>query len=279
MTASLEKKRGSLVVVGTGIQVGQMTTDAQAWIRRAYKVLYCVADLATERLIHRLNSAAESLYVFYADDKRRSTTYEEMVQRTLSCVRDGLEVCAVYYGHPGIFVYPSHQSIKRARAEGYAAVMLPAVSSLDCLFADLAIDPVAGCQIFEATDLLLRDRVVDPTMLAIVWQIGCVGDMGFNFKGFDGRNIPTLAEALGNIYGQDYEVIVYEAAQYSVCDPTIRRIRIRDLPSGCVTGISTLVIPPQRARAVVPEMLERLGLGEVLERIRHSKTAQRQQQF
>jgi maleate cis-trans isomerase len=38
--------------------------------------------------------------------------------------------------------------------------MLPAVSSLDCLFCDLGVDPSTGCQIVEATDLLCGFGVV-----------------------------------------------------------------------------------------------------------------------
>src|SRR5262249_40195363 len=58
------RRSGSLTVVGTGIAVGQMTAEARASIEGADKVLYCVADAATERLIQRINPSAESLYVF-----------------------------------------------------------------------------------------------------------------------------------------------------------------------------------------------------------------------
>jgi len=254
--------RGSLVVVGTGIQVGHLTHDARNAIATADRVLYCVADIQTEWLIHTLNPRAESLRGFYADDKPRIITYHEMIDRTLEYVRAGERVCAVYYGHPGIFVYPSHQSVQKAQAEGYHACMLPAVSSLDCLFADLAIDPASGCQIFEATDLLLRGRSIDPTMLVIIWQIGCVGDMGFNSKGYDGRNLPTLVEELARVYEPNQVVTVYEAAQYWVCDPVVKKVRLADLQTCGVTWISTLVIYPATAAAVRASMVSKLGLEQ-----------------
>ena len=40
--------KGHLIVVGTGIQVGQITAEARDWIRQSEKVLYCVSDAATE---------------------------------------------------------------------------------------------------------------------------------------------------------------------------------------------------------------------------------------
>jgi uncharacterized protein YabN with tetrapyrrole methylase and pyrophosphatase domain len=259
-----DRKRGSLTVVGTGIAVGQMTAEARAYFEGADKVLYCVADAATERLIQRINPNAESLYVFYDDDKRRSITYAQMVQRTLDCLREGSEVCMVFYGHPGIFVYPSHEAIKRAREDGFEAKMLPAVSSLDCLFADLGIDPATGCQMLEATDFLLRGRLIDTATHVIMWQVGCVGDLGFKFKGFDGRNIPILAEALSDVYSGEYEGIVYEAAQYNICEAVTRRTKLKDLATAGLTGISSLYLPPKKKLAVNLTMARRLGLHKII---------------
>jgi len=63
--------------------------------------------------------------------------------------------------------------------------MLPGISAEDCLFADLGIDPsFMGCQTVEATDLLLRNRPLITSGHVLIWQVGVVGDPGFNFKGF-----------------------------------------------------------------------------------------------
>ena len=100
--------------------------------------------------------------------------------------------------------------------------MLPAISSLDCLFADVGFDPSRhSCQIVEATDLLARAKKPDITASVIIFQVGCVGDLGYNSRGYDRRNVPVLAEYLSKFYGEDYEVILYEAAQYPICQPKI----------------------------------------------------------
>src|SRR5690349_18160025 len=99
---------GSLVVVGTGIRtVGQLTVEAIAWIRNADKVLFVIGDPVAEAAIVELNpDAAESLSGMYAENKPRLQTYEEMIQRILACVREGMVTCLACYGHPGVFVYP-----------------------------------------------------------------------------------------------------------------------------------------------------------------------------
>src|SRR6476620_513542 len=128
-------------------------------IEQSDKVLYLVNDPVSELWIARMNPNSESLKALYLGGKYRADTYKEMTELTLRYVREGLNVCVVYYGHPGVVVTPSHESIRQARAEGFNARMLPGISAEDCLFADLGIDPgTRGCQSFEATDFLLNRR-------------------------------------------------------------------------------------------------------------------------
>jgi len=117
LTADSAPKKGSLVVVGTGLQIGHVTLEARAEMESADKLLCLAADPVTSEWLLKLNPSAESLQPFYAEGKNRLRTYNEMIDRILSSVREGQHVCAAFYGHPGVFVYPSHASIRRARAE------------------------------------------------------------------------------------------------------------------------------------------------------------------
>ncbi len=95
---------GSLTIVGTGIQSGQMTVEAVAHIEYADKVLFLTTDPVTADWIEQLNETAESLQNFYSPEKDRLTTYLEMAECILSYVRRGSKVCVAFYGHPGVFV-------------------------------------------------------------------------------------------------------------------------------------------------------------------------------
>jgi hypothetical protein len=100
-----------------------------------------------EHYVSQLNPASQSLFGLYSSGKDRMTSYREMVERMLNPAREGKSVCGVFYGHPGVFVFPSHEAIWQARQEGVPAKMLPAVSAEDCLFADLGFGPaIPGCQ-------------------------------------------------------------------------------------------------------------------------------------
>ena len=58
--------------------------------------------------------------------------------------------------------------------------MLPGISSEDCLFADLGVDPgVSGCQSYEATDFLMNAPIIDSSTQLILWPFqGKDGPMG-----------------------------------------------------------------------------------------------------
>src|ERR1019366_5373545 len=132
--------------------------------------------------------------------------------RILRGVRAGRRVCAALYGHPGVFVHAGHEAIRIAREEGHRARMLAAISSEDCLFADLGVDPgVTGCQSYEATNFLMRRRNIDVSVPLVLWQIGVIGI--FDHRPLDGPGgLGVLAEVLGDAYGFEHEAIIYEAS-------------------------------------------------------------------
>jgi uncharacterized protein YabN with tetrapyrrole methylase and pyrophosphatase domain len=256
-------KRGSLVIVGTGIRsVGQLTIEAIAWIQRAEKVFYLVSEPIAESLIQRLNPVAESLQKYYVDGKPRLETYQDFVDRIMESVRAGNQTCAAFYGHPGVFVLPSHVVVRQARSEGYQARMLPGISAEDCLFADLGVDPAtSGCQAYEATDFVMHRRRIDPSSAVILWQIGVVGEWAFKRNGYDRSGLPLLLEKLSEFYRPDHHAYVYEAAVFPGCEPVIRAVQLSQLPVTPLSAASTLYIPPAQASIPDVSMYQRLGLA------------------
>lgn len=253
---------GSLTVVGTGIHlVGDLTLAAKAWIEQADKVLFAVADPVTAAWLRTLNPTAEALPMDTTLARRR-LMHQAMVERILTEVRQGLRVCVVFYGHPGVFVDPAHEAIRRARSEGFTARMLPGISAQDCLFADLGVDPGKnGCQSFEATDFLIRRRKFDPTSALILWQIAVIGHLGFYQNDGHRHGVRVLMEELQRWYAPEHEVVVYEAAVYPVCEPVIQRLPLGRLGEAKITEVSTLYIPAKSAAAIDTAMMARLGMA------------------
>jgi hypothetical protein len=252
---------GSLTVVGTGIRFGvQFTQEARAALLRADRVLHLGGDPLMREWLSTLRPDAMSLHSFYAPGKERAETYREMVDAILAPVRDGYDVCAAFYGHAGVFVSPSHEAIRRARAAGYEATMLPAISAEDCLFADLGIDPGrTGCQSYEATNFLLTNRPVDAAAVLILWQVGVFGEWNHGRK-TDRRRLGLLVDRLLELYPAEHEVILYEASPYPVGEGIAVRTPLGRLAEAVVTAATTLVIPPRERARIDPTVRDRLRL-------------------
>jgi hypothetical protein len=242
--------QGSLTVVGTGIRTALQTTpEARACIERADKVLFLL-DPVGARWIASLNPSAETLDHLYSADLPRRETYRAMVDAIMLHVRRGLDVCVAFYGHPGVFVHPSHDAVERARDEGYPARMLPAISAEDCLVADLGVDPGRwGWHAYEATDFLLHGNVPDPSVALILWQLGALGERRARL-GPHPDALRILKERLTEHYGPDHEVILYEASPYPIGDAVIVHTRLEDLGAAKIRPMVTLYVPPAAAPTV-----------------------------
>ena len=261
MGALCRTLRAALCVVGTGIQWGGQTTlAARTAIEKADSVLFAVANAWTARWIRELNPRATSL-PYPRDGRPRRAIYDEMVDRILLELGRHERVCAVFYGSPAVFTAPAHAAVRRARREGHDARMVPGVSFLDCMFADLGIDPGEhGCQIFEARALLRRNYAIEPRSHLIVPQVALAASRTPFVAGAPdvSAGLSQLAERLCATYPTDHEVVLYEAAAHPLERPRADRFALARLETASLGEISTLWVPPIPAgssRATPPDEL------------------------
>jgi precorrin-3B methylase len=223
-------------------------------------VFTALSDGIVELWLSRMHPDVRSLQSLYREGKSRMQTYREMVETMLTEVRVGKRVCGAFYGHPGVFAWPTHKAIEIARAEGYQAHMEPGVSAEDCLYADLGIDPGRyGCQHYEASQLMFNRRRLDTSAYLIVWQIGVAGDQSLARFSTDSAHLRILAEVLNRDYPLDHEVIVYQAATLPTQRSRMERLKLDDLPEADIDMHATLVVPPAHALQPDHEIRQRLA--------------------
>lgn len=251
-------KQGSLVNVGLGMTLGaHITPISRNYIEQADVVFVSASNVLIEEWVKTMNPNVVSLQSFYAEGLSRMVTYKNMTEAILNEVRSGKNVCGAFYGHPGVFAWPPHESIKQAKAEGYTAHMEPGVSAEDCLYADLGIDPgKTGCAHFEATQFLFNHRPFDPSAYLVLWQISLAGDR--HMKKFETavEQRQILVDHLLQTYSEKHEVILYECAVLPVEEARIDRVLLSDLAHQDVNLKSTLVIPPKHKRIPNQAMID-----------------------
>ncbi len=236
-----------------------LTPLARSHIEQADVVFAAVSDGIVEKWIEGMHQDVRSLQPFYAPGKSRTRTYREMVAAIMAEVRAGKKVCAAFYGHPGVFAWAPHESIRIARREGYPAVMEPGISAEDCLYADLGIDPgTVGCQHHEASQLLYYKRRIDPSAYLVVWQAGSVGIQTGLSVDKSSPYLQLLVDRLAEDYPLTHKLTVYRAATLPIDAPRIERVALGKLAKTRIEPPDTLVIPPAQKLVPNTKMLRRL---------------------
>ncbi len=250
---------GSLVVVGSGIQFGRHVSERTLSEIREAEQVFCLVDPFALGMIHAIRPDAVNLGVHYAPGKDRRETYREIGDAIMAGVEAGNRVCAVFYGHPGVFADVPHDVMRRTLAKGLPARMEPGISAEACLYADLGLDPgQRGVQSLEATHFLIHDRPLDTAALVLLWQVTLAGDLSCTRLHADPDGLEALVDKLLRWYPADHEVILYEAAQLPIDAPRIERLALRDLPTAHYEEYTTLAIPPLDTPRAAPGARERV---------------------
>lgn len=249
-----------LTVVGLGIRSLQTTPEARVCITQASKVLHLLDDPISEGFVRKLNATAESLQDFYEVGKFRVDVYNAMVEKILSDLEHYGDVCVVFYGHPAVLCHPALESLRRARKKGISGRMLPGISAMDNLMADLPLDS-AALQSYDATAFVACKYRFDTSAALVLWQIGVLGESVWNppHPAVPAR-VKALADYLSDFYGRDHQVFLYRAATLPTDPASVERIALGNLAEAQNLASSTLYVPPKEPPKLDTGMVKKLGM-------------------
>ena len=107
-------KKGSLVNVGLGMTLGaHITPLSRSFIENADVVFVAASNNIVELWVMGMNEDVRTLQQYYNEGTSRMITYRKMVEVMMDEVRLGKKVCGAFYGHPGVFAWAPHESIKQ----------------------------------------------------------------------------------------------------------------------------------------------------------------------
>lgn len=258
--------KGSLINVGLGMTLGShLTPLSRSYIEKADVVFVAASDSLIEEWVMGMNDDVRSLQGYYQEGTSRMITYRNVIDAIMQEVRMGKNVCGAFYGHPGVFSWVPHESIKIAQSEGHHAHMEAGISAEDCLYADLGIDPgKVGCSHFETTQFMCNHRQYDPSAYLILWQISIAGDKSLSRFSTPAENRQLLVDLLLKTYPSEHQVIIYECSVLPTDKARIDKIKLKDLPNQLLSLKSTLIIPPWRKYQANQEIIKQLGKLKVL---------------
>ena len=272
-------KRGTKVadvyIVGLGIlNVDHMTRETERVIRRSNEVLYVDTGVATQAYLKSLCPLVTPMFErCYKEDGHRLTAYHHMAVQVLEAALDHPPVTFAMHGHPIVGTYAPFLIRDMAGLLDLEVLVLPGISAMDSLFAELMVDPcVSGMQMYEATDLLLRRRPLQPDVPALIWQIGNLETRLHTTRVSKPERFEGLREHLLRFYPPRHGVTAAYSTPHPLMPSTAHRLLLQDLcdHAPVLHAGFTLFVPPVNERPVEDfELLRQMDSVEHLARITH----------
>ncbi len=249
-----------IYIVGLGVlNVDHLTRETERVIGRSNEVLYVDTGVATRTYLERLCPRATSLFeTSYEEAGARLNAYGHMAARVIDAALDHAPVTFAMHGHPIVGVYAPFLIRDMAGLLSLKVQVLPGISAMDCLFAELMVDPcIGGMQMYEASDLLLRRRPLQPDVPALIWQVGCVETCLHTMRVSRTERYERLRSHLLRFYPPRHQAAAVFSAPHPLMPSTVHHFAIQEICNHAQLLHSgfTLFIPPAGERPIVDHEL------------------------
>lgn len=239
----------TLVIAGFGIKfLSHLTWETDKILKNSDKVFYLANDKMYPEWVKSINKNTESLHAIYFSKSMRIDAYYLIKEKILAGLNNYNNVCFVIYGNPVFLVQVTSLIANAARMEGHTVHVLPAISSFDCLLADLNINPgEGGMQLFEARELLVYKKFIDISAHIVIFQPAAIGQDGHSRDRHQIlKGLALLSDYLLTFYDASQEVIFYEASQYPTIKEKLFKTHLNMISQIEVSSKMTMYIKPAK---------------------------------
>jgi precorrin-3B methylase len=244
-----------IYIVGLGIvNIDQITREAEACIKKSKQVFYIEKGIGIDEFLTQLCPNVTNLSTEYVINGDRLKTYHTMAAKVLEAALNNPPVTFALYGHPTIFAYPPFLVYEAAKELDLKVKVMPGISAMDCIFSELMIDPATnGIQMFEATDLLIRQRPLQTDVPVLLWQIGAVETALYSRSVSKPKRFERIKNYLLKFYPGEHLVQSIYCSNYPLMASTILKFKIADIEnySKQLHAGHTLYIPALAERQVM----------------------------
>lgn len=247
-----------IYIVGLGIvNVRQITHEVDEALQRSREVLLVAQGFGMVEYVNQLCSNVTDLSSAYREGDNRINAYNMMTAKVIEAALDHPPVTFALYGHPLVFALPPFQILKIAPLFELRVKTLPGISAMDCLFVDLKLDPARGLQIYEATDLLLRQRPLQPDVPCLIWQIGAVETQLYSMRTSKPERFLRMKNYLLKFYPPEHKIVAVYSSSFPLAPSLLTEFAITDFESHSqeIHPGATLYVPPVSTRPVVDHEL------------------------
>lgn len=244
-----------LIIAGTGIKfLSHLTVEVKSVIEKSSCVVFLLNEPAIKNWITKNAKKYISMDSVYFSSAQRVDSYAKIADEVLKYLQEHDDLCFLIYGHPTIFSSITSEIISKVTSQEVNIQMMPGISALDCLFADLNIDPgMSGLQSYDATEFIVYDHSFSVVSHLVLWQIAIIGkteivknnEININFQK---KAVNILLRKLMEVYPSEHQIVLYVASQYPGFPFEAQYLKLKDLNVVDIPRLATLYIPPVRKR-------------------------------
>lgn len=235
-----------LYLVGAGVSFPDHLTLQTIEILTACKKIYTnlpASDL--EALPLNLRTKCLSVWSLYQENRAREENYNDIAQAVLDGAADSRPCAWMTPGHPMIFDSVTQTLLKAGRTLGWTVLVVPGISSLDTILAEVGYDPADGLLVHEATALVFQGLPLLPSFAALLLQPSAFGTSATHYSDEWRADLSPLRDYLLRFYSAEHACAFVRSSSTSGELPAISWQQVGDLtsvPTEALVG-STLFVP------------------------------------
>jgi precorrin-6B methylase 1 len=236
-----------LYLVGAGIAFpDHLTLQTIEILSRCEEVYTNLPDNQLHALPPDLRAKCVSLWSLYRDKRDRRENYSDVVEAIIGRAMSVRPFGWMTPGHPLVFDSVSQALMKAGEQRGWQVQVVPGISSLDTILAEVGYDPAHGLIVYEAHALVKDNVPILADLAALLLQPGAFGSDLAQLSGLWRPDLVPLREYICRFHPSGHECAFVWSSHGGGGRHKIwwcKAAELESIPEEAL-GNSTLFIPP-----------------------------------
>jgi|NitcycUWRROWE17A_1032939.scaffolds.fasta_scaffold00006_6 tetrapyrrole (corrin/porphyrin) methylase-like protein len=244
----IEPGQADLYLLGAGVFFpDHLTVQTIEILTACSRICTNLPEVKLQALPKEISQKCVCLWPLYQDNRKRIENYRDVIQAVIDNATNHRPCAWMTPGHPFVFDSVSQKLVEKGRDFGWKVQVVPGISSLDTLLAELAYDPCYGLVVHEATSLVTSNLPLLPSFATVLFQPSVFGsDLTHHSHEYGGPSLRQLRDYLLQFYPAQHECAFVYSALSRRDRPRIVWETLENLDSVPYVSLrgSTLYVPP-----------------------------------
>lgn len=208
-----------------------LTAQTAGILRRCRRIYTNLPSEALGNLPRALREKCNSLWPLYKEGRLRSLNYRDVAGAVLEGAERARPVAWMTPGHPMFFDSVSQALRAGGRDRGWRVSIVPGISCVDTILADMGYDPASGLMIAEATSVVKKNRPLLPVMATLLLQPSAFGSERAHYSRRQTPDLTPLRDHLLRFFPPAHDCVFIRSSAGPAQDSRSFRTSLGDLAS------------------------------------------------